>query len=62
MLLLYEKRIRGVICEAVTKYKNANNKYMKNYDQTKASSYLMYVDTNNLHGCAMNKKLPTGNF
>ena len=34
MLLLCEKGIRGGICEAVTKYKEANNKYMKNYDTT----------------------------
>ena len=62
MLLLLEKGIRGSICEAVTKYKNANNKYMKNYDTTKPSSYLMYVDANNLYGHAKCKKLPTGNF
>ena len=62
MLLLFEKGIRGGICEAVTKYKEANNKYMKNYDTTKPSSYLMYVDANNLYGYAMSKKLPYGNF
>ena len=50
------------ICEAITKYKKANNKYMRNYDQTKASSYLMFVDANNLYGYVMSKKLPTGNF
>ena len=62
MLLLFEKGIRGGICEAITKYKKANNKYMKNYDNTKASSYLMYVDANNLNGYAMSKKLRTGDF
>ena len=62
MLLLFEKGIHGGICEAVTKYKKANNKYMKNYDSNKPSSYLMYVDANNLYGYAMCKKLPYGNF
>ena len=62
MLLLFEKGIRGGICEAITKYKKANNHYMKNYDKTKPSSYLMYVDANNLYGYAMSKKLPTGDF
>ena len=62
MLLSYEKDIRGGICEAITKYKKANNKYMKNYDKTKPSSYLMYVDANNLYGYAMSKKMPTGDF
>ena len=60
MLLLYEKGICGGICEAITKYKKANNKYMKNYDKTKPSSYLMYVDA--IYGYAMSKKLPTGDF
>ena len=41
MLLLFEKGICGGICEAITKYKKANNKCMKNYDKTKPSSYLM---------------------
>ena len=50
LLLLFEKGIRGGICEAVTKYKKANNKYLKNYDSDKPSSYLMHVDANNLYG------------
>ena len=62
MLLLFEKGIRGGICEAITKYKKANNKYVKNYNNTKASSYLIYLDVNNLYGYGMIKKLPTGNF
>ena len=62
MLLLFEKGIRGGICEAITKYKNANNKYMRNYDKTKPSSYLMYVDANNLSGYTVSKKLPTSDF
>ena len=62
MLLLLETGIRGGICGAITKYKKANNMSMKNYDKTKPSSYLMYVDANNLYGYAMSKKLPTGDF
>ena len=62
MLLLFEKGIRGGICNAICKYAKANNKYMKNYDSSKKSTYLMYVDAKNLYGCAMCKKLATGNL
>ena len=49
MLLLVEKGIRGGICHAIHRYVEANNKYMKNYDKNKESSYLMYADANNLY-------------
>ena len=35
---------------------------MKNYDKNKESSFLMYVDANNLYGWAMSKKLPVDSF
>ena len=35
---------------------------MKNYDKNKASSYLMYLDANNLYGWAMSQKSPVGDF
>ena len=35
---------------------------MKNYDKNTTSSYLMYLDANNLHGCAMSQKLPVNGF
>ena len=62
MLLLFEKGIRGGMCNAVCKYVKANNKYMKNYDKTKESIFLMYVDANNLYGWAMSEKLPVDKF
>ena len=43
MLLIVAKAIRGGICQA---YRNA--KYMKNYNKDIKSSYLMYLDANNL--------------
>ena len=42
MLLMIEKGIRGRICHAIRRYVEANNKYMKDYDKNKESSYLKY--------------------
>ena len=39
MLLMVEKGIRGRICHAIHQYVNANNKYMKDYNNNKESSY-----------------------
>ena len=40
MLLIVEKGIRGVICNLIRRYAKANNKYMKDYDKNKESSFL----------------------
>ena len=62
MLLMIEESIRGGICHAVHRYAKANNKYMKNYDENKESSYIQYLDANNLYGAAMSGKLPINEF
>ena len=62
MLLLFEKGVRGGMCNAVCKYVKANNKYMKYYDKIKESIFLMYVDVDNLYGWAMSEKLPIDKF
>ena len=62
MLLMVEKRIRGEIYHAIHRYAKANNKYMKNYDKNKESSYIQYLDANNLYGWAMSQKLPVDGF
>ena len=62
MLLMVEERIRGGICHAIHRHAKANNKYMKNYDKNKESSYIQYLDANNLYGWAMSQKSPGNGF
>ena len=62
MLLMVEKGIRGGICHAIHKYLEANNKYMKNYDENKESLYFVHLDVNNLYEWAMSQKLPVNGF
>ena len=62
MLLMVEEGIRGRVCQAIHHYETANNKYMKNYNKNVISSYLQYLDANNLYGWAMSKKLPVREF
>ena len=35
---------------------------MKNYDESKESSYIQYFHANNLYGWAMSQKLPVNEF
>ena len=44
------------------RYAKANNKYMKDYDRKKKSSYIQYLDANNLYGKDMTEKLPVRRF
>ena len=62
MLLMVEKGIRWGMCNAIYRHAKANNKYMKNYDKNTASSFLVYLDANNLYGWAMSQKLSVKNF
>ena len=59
---MIEKGIRGGICQAAHRYAKANNKYMKNYDKTNESSYINYLDANNLYGWGMSQKLLVNSF
>ena len=63
MLLMFECGIRGGITQAVHRYTSVNNPYMEGlYDPSEESSYLLYLDANNLYRWAMSQLLPTGRF
>ena len=50
------------VTEYIDRYAKANNKYMKNYNKNIMSSYLEFLDANNLYGWGMFQKLPVNNF
>ena len=63
MLLMSQKGIRGGISMISNRYGVANNVYMNEmYDPSKESTYIQYLDANNLYGWAMSKPLPTHGF
>ena len=55
MILMIEKGTRGGICQETHSYAKAN-KNTKNYDKNIESSYIKYLDANNLYGWAMSQK------
>ncbi|CAH3169888.1 unnamed protein product [Porites lobata] len=50
MLMMFEKGTRGGISHISKRYAEANNKYMDNYDSSKPTTYIQYLDANNLYG------------
>ena len=62
MLLMVEEGIRGGICHSIHRHAKANDKYMENYDKNEESSYIQYLDTNNLYGWPMSQRLPVNGF
>lgn len=51
-VLFIERGIRG----------GANNLLLSDYDAQKERSHILYLDMNNLYGCAMQQSLPTSDF
>ncbi|CAH1639518.1 unnamed protein product [Spodoptera littoralis] len=62
MYELLEKGIRGGLAQCSRRHAEANNKYLPHFNESEPSSYLIYLDCNNLYGYAMMKKLPISEF
>ena len=60
--LIIEKGLRGGISYIAKRYAKANNKYISDYDSKKPSTFITYLDMNNLYGWAMSEYLPFGGF
>ena len=60
--LFIEKGLRGGISYIGKRYAKANNKYLNDYDPEKPSTFISYLDMNNLYGWAMSEYLPCGRF
>ena len=60
--LFIEKGLWGRISYIAKRYAKSNNKYMNDYDPEKQSTFISYLDMNNLHGWAMSEYLPYDGF
>ena len=62
MQLVVEMGTHGGISYIAHRYAKANNKYMRDCNTETETSYITYLDANNLYGWAMIQTLPTGAF
>ena len=60
--LFIEKGLRGGISYIAKRYAKENNKYINDYDPKKQSTFISYLDINNLYGWAMSEYLPNEEF
>ena len=60
--IFFEQGMRGGVSYINKRYSKANNTYCADYDKRKPEKYIIYLDMNNLYGCAMSQYLPYANF
>ena len=57
MYLFVENGLRGGLSVITQRKGNANNKYLKNYDNSSKSKFISYFDANNLYGWATSQSV-----
>ena len=62
MHLFFEEGMRGGISMISNRYLKANNPYLPDFDPHLPTSYIIYLDANNLYGSVMIQRLPVGEF
>ena len=60
--LFIEKGTRGGVSYIAKQNAKANNKYVNDYNPEEPSTFITYLDKNNLYGWAMSEYLPYGKF
>lgn len=62
MLLFMERCIRERVNQCCNRETEVNNKNFQNYNPRKHSSYIPYLDANNLYGWTMCESFPNVDF
>ena len=60
--MFIEKGTRGGVSYITKRYTKANNEYICDYNSNKSSTFITYLDKNNLYGWAMSEYLPYEEF
>ena len=60
--LFIEKGLRGGVSYIAKRYPKASKKYRNDYDPKKSSTFITYLDMNNLYGWPMSEYLPYEGF
>ena len=60
--LFVESGMRGGVSMVSQRYAAANNHYQEKFDADQPSSFIQYLDANNLYGWAMSQHLPVSDF
>jgi hypothetical protein len=62
MELFISSSIRGGVSTISHRHVKANNPYMEDYDESVDTTYIAYLDANNLYGFSMSQPLPYDGF